>query len=73
MWKDYFTRIVIPTIQASNAVHQPMAPDGVTPSHNMFSTDGEDIIISQCYGDDMRYLLKQSQICMLVWGPELLE
>jgi hypothetical protein len=62
MWKDYFTRIVIPTIQASNAVHQPMAPDGVTPSHNMFSTDGEDIIISQCYGDDMRYLLKQSHI-----------
>lgn len=55
MWRDYF----IPTIRASNAVHKPMGPDGVTPSHNMFSTDGEDIIISQCYDDEIRDLLKQ--------------
>jgi len=53
MWKDYFCRVVIPTIKESNALHKPVNADG-SPMRNFFSTDGEDIIISNAYEDEVR-------------------
>ena len=52
MWKDYFTRIVFPTIEQSNECHKKTDYSGNL-SRNFFSTDGEDIIISNAYDQDL--------------------
>ena len=52
MWSDYFTRIVLPTIHASNEYHNKKDETGNL-HRNFFSTDGEDIIISNAYDREM--------------------
>ena len=60
MWKDYFRRIVVPTIRASNEAYD--THDENDYSRTFFSTDGEDIIISRAYEDDVRDLLNAENI-----------
>lgn len=63
MWQDYFRRIVVPTIQASNDFYGVNEEDTASsPSRTFFSTDGEDIIIARAYDDDIRELLKSENI-----------
>jgi hypothetical protein len=49
MWNHYLKTIVVPTIAASNAFHS----SNEHCLRNMFSTDGEDIIIFNAYEGDI--------------------
>jgi hypothetical protein len=53
MWSDWFTRVAVPTIAESNIAHAKHlhTSDGA-PFTNHFSTDGEDIILSNIYTND---------------------
>ena len=59
MWKDYFRRVVIPTITQSNEEYNPRNPDG-TPMRNFLGTDGVDVIIARAYESDVRQWLDQA-------------
>lgn len=54
MWADWFQKVAIATILKSNEAHYPdgiLTTDGTT-LMNHFSTDGEDIILSNIYTNE---------------------
>jgi hypothetical protein len=57
MWNDVFKRCILPTIKKSNDYHQTKDINGQF-CRNFFSTDGEDIIISNAYEDEMVQLFR---------------
>lgn len=61
MWKDYFTRVVIPTIILSNAYHLAKDDEG-NPQRNFLSSDGEDIILRNAYDPAIRLQFVEARI-----------
>ena len=52
MWRDYFLRVVIPFIRQSNEFYKPWE-NSESPTRNFFSTDREDIIISNAFDESL--------------------
>ena len=53
MWRDYFLRVVIPSIRQSNNFYDSCETSDDFPKRNFFSTDGEDIVISNAYDESL--------------------
>ena len=61
MWKHVFKNCIFPCIKKSNEHHNKKDKDGNL-FRNFFSTDGEDIIISNAYENDLVELMEQIRI-----------